>query len=67
MELAAAQRAERLAIVGHQPNLSNCLSELIGGGHVAFGKGFVAAVEFRRPAVGSGQLLWFVGPRMDEA
>lgn len=63
LELAFAEPCERLAIVGHQPDLATCLADLVGGGQVAFGKGWVAAVELKRPSMGSGHLLWFVGPR----
>ena len=55
---------ERVALVGHEPDLGTMLSLLIGGGSIPFGKGFVAAVEFHSlPPAGDGQLLWFVGPK----
>src|SRR5262249_22557957 len=38
------QDANFVALVGHEPDLSQSLSEIIGGGEFAFGKGFVAAV-----------------------
>ena len=53
------------ALVGHEPDMSQCLSELVGGGQFAFGKGFIAAVEFDgSPALGTGHLRWLVGPKM---
>ncbi|HEY2250387.1 MAG TPA: phosphohistidine phosphatase SixA [Planctomycetaceae bacterium] len=65
MQFAAAQAAECLALVGHEPDMSRILSELVGGGAVRFGKGFIAAVEFDAdPAIGSGRLCWFVGPKL---
>ena len=54
------------ALVGHEPDMSQCLAELLGGGQFAFGKGFVAAVEFDAPpALGTGRLRWFTGPRLE--
>ncbi len=62
------QPADLVALVGHEPDISHCLAEIVGGGEFAFGKGFVAAVEFASaPAVGTGRLRWFVGPKMGAA
>ncbi len=62
------QPADLVALVGHEPDISHCLTEIVGGGEFAFGKGFVAAVEFASaPAVGTGRLRWFVGPKMGAA
>jgi phosphohistidine phosphatase len=59
------QSADFVALVGHEPDMSRCLSEILGGGEFAFGKGFVAAVEFTStPAIGAGRLRWFVGPKL---
>lgn len=58
--------AECVALVGHEPDMSAILAELVGGGAVRFGKGFIAAVEFAAtPAVRDGRLAWFLGPRID--
>lgn len=55
------------ALVGHEPDMSQCLTELLGGGQFAFGKGFVAAVEFASsPVLGAGRLRWFAGPRLGD-
>jgi phosphohistidine phosphatase len=57
--------AEIVALVGHEPDMSHYLAELVGGGDFAFGKGFVAAVEFTSaPAAGAGRLRWLVGPKL---
>lgn len=54
-----------VALVGHEPDLSQALSQFIGGGAISFGKGFVAAIDFpEEPALGAGRLSWFVGPRL---
>lgn len=65
LEAARAASAERVALVGHEPDFSEALAHFIGGGAVAFGKGFVACVEFDgNPELGAGRLNWFIGPRM---
>ncbi|HEY3969201.1 MAG TPA: histidine phosphatase family protein [Planctomycetaceae bacterium] len=58
--------ADRIALVGHEPDMSTILAELVGGGAFHFDKGFVAAIEFNSlPLAGDGRLAWFVGPRLD--
>jgi phosphohistidine phosphatase len=64
LEAAASHGAGRVAIVGHQPDLAINTAALLGGGDVVFDKGCVAAIELPRLAVGSGRLLWFVGPKL---
>ena len=64
-ELSGGQAGKCLALVGHEPDMSHCLAEIIGGGEFAFGKGFVAALEFTSsPSVGAGRLRWLVGPKL---
>ena len=65
LELAAAAAVDKVAVVGHQPDLAICLAELIGGGSVAFGKGSIAAVELPQWEAGAGRLLWLVGPELE--
>lgn len=65
LEFLATQDPDRIALVGHEPDFSATLSMLIGGGQFAFGKGYVAAVDFEDvPVTGEGRLRWFVGPRL---
>ena len=60
------QPADRIALVGHEPDMSTILAQLVGGGGYRFGKGFVASVEFdSAPAAGDGRLCWLVGPKLD--
>jgi phosphohistidine phosphatase len=64
LDLLRAQSAERVALVGHEPDFSRALGKMISGGEFAFGKGAVAAVEFDGlPEFGAGRLCWFVGPK----
>jgi phosphohistidine phosphatase len=65
LELAAKAAVESVALVGHEPDCSRALAEFIGGGEFAFGKGFIAAVEFGEHVnLGAGHLRWFVGPKI---
>lgn len=65
VEFVRSQPADCLALVGHEPDMSRILAELVDGGSFRFGKGFVAAVEFATPpAIGAGRLCWFVGPKL---
>lgn len=59
------QPGERIALVGHEPDMGHLLTALVGGGAFRFGKGFVAAVEFdSAPAAGAGRLGWLFGPKL---
>lgn len=63
---AGGMPANRIALVGHEPDMSEILAELVGGGAYRFGKGFIAAVEFESsPALHEGRLAWFAGPKLD--
>jgi phosphohistidine phosphatase len=65
IELARQAATGVVAFVGHEPDLSRALSDFVGGGSFAFGKGYAAAIEFiAAPAPGRGSLCWFVGPRL---
>lgn len=65
LQFVREQPGDCIALVGHEPDFSECLSQLVGGGAFAFGKGFIAAVEFNsEPAIGSGRLRWLVGPKL---
>jgi phosphohistidine phosphatase len=65
VEFVRIQPAECVALVGHEPDMSHILTELVGGGLFRFGKGFVAAVDFTSaPEIGAGRLCWFVGPKL---
>jgi phosphohistidine phosphatase len=63
----AGLTAERIAAVGHEPDLGVLLASCLGGAPPAFEfrKMGVALVRFRgRARAGAGQLVWFVTPRM---
>lgn len=64
LEVAWEAGVARVAVVGHQPDMSICAAELLGGGDLVFSKGCVAALEIARPALGAARLQWFVGPKL---
>lgn len=59
----ASTSAERILCVCHQPDVSRCLSELIGGGRISYFPGTIAGIEFTGPIIRSGgHLRWLVDP-----
>lgn len=56
---------QRVAIVGHNPDVSHCTSQLIGGGNIEFKKGSIACIDFVGPVrAGLGRLTWFISPKL---
>lgn len=63
VDLVRSQDADLVALVGHEPDFSACVSQLIGGGKIALGKGFIASLKFEGvPSIGTGELQWLAGP-----
>ena len=61
------QHVDEIAWVGHEPDMSEYLGELIGadGANIRFAKGAVAAVRFYDEiAIGAAELRWFVTTRI---
>jgi phosphohistidine phosphatase len=65
-ELAKHMRKERIALVGHEPNMGELAAHLIGSKvPFAFKKGAIARIDFSIfPPKGKGQLVWFITPKM---
>jgi len=66
-DLAAAMadhgQADRVALVGHDPDLSEALAELSGAASIGLRKGAMACLEFMgEPGAGTGRLLWLLDP-----
>jgi phosphohistidine phosphatase len=61
-------RDKRLvALVGHEPSLSELLARLLGARdseRLAFRKGGAALVDLPGPAADGGRLVWFLPPRI---
>jgi len=65
----ATLKAPRLALIGHEPDLSHLLDLCLGEQSMAlrmeFKKLAVVGLRFpHRPAPGAGQLLWLLPPRL---
>lgn len=60
--VAAHPGTEKLLLVGHEPDFSDTVSELIGGGAVVLKKGGLARVDLAEPAPGGGRLVWLLTP-----
>lgn len=52
----------RLLLVGHEPDFSEMIGALIGGGSVRVKKASLACVEALRVRSGSGELRWLLKP-----
>ena len=65
-ELSKHMRKGRIALVGHEPNIGELTARLIGARTpIEFKKGAIARIDFDVfPPKGSGQLQWFVTPKM---
>ena len=61
----AERMVETLAIVGHEPDMSYCVSQLIGGGRMRFVPGTVCSLQMTPPLhIGDARLEWMVSPRL---
>jgi phosphohistidine phosphatase len=65
-ELGKVAKKGRIALVGHEPNIGELAARLIGArAPLEFKKGAICCIEFDvLPPKGTGQLRWFVTPRM---
>ena len=50
-------------LVGHEPDFSEIISELIGGGRVVCKKGGLARVEVAELSFAGGELVWLLPPK----
>jgi phosphohistidine phosphatase len=60
--LAAHASASAVMVVGHEPDFSATVAELIGGGDIVMKKGGLARVDVTAPVVGGGELVWLLAP-----
>jgi phosphohistidine phosphatase len=60
--LAAHGPAESVMVVGHEPDFSAAVAELIGGGDIVLKKGGLARVDVTVPVAGGGELVWLLTP-----
>lgn len=63
--LLQAQRGTRaLLLVGHEPDFSETISAVIGGGKVVCKKGSLACVELSDVEMLQGELVWLLPPKV---
>jgi phosphohistidine phosphatase len=62
--LAEERGAERVMVVGHEPDFSTLIGELTGGSRVLLKKGGLARVDLEILAGGSGTCVWLLSPRV---
>jgi phosphohistidine phosphatase len=65
--LAEHRGARGLMLVGHEPDLSETISHLTGGGRLMMKKGALACVEVEDPASLKGTLVWLIPPKVLES
>jgi phosphohistidine phosphatase len=56
--------AEALILVGHEPDFSLTISDLIGGGRIVCKKGGLARVDLTSFDPVQGELIWLVTPKI---
>lgn len=68
-EIATHAQKGRVALVGHEPNIGELCARLIGASSpIEFKKGAICRIDFETlPPKGTGQLRWFLPPRILKA
>jgi phosphohistidine phosphatase len=56
--------ANAIMLVGHEPDFSDTISALIGGGRIVCKKGGLALVDLRDAQSRKGELVWLVPPKV---
>jgi phosphohistidine phosphatase len=56
--------AGALMLVGHEPDFSRTIAQLIGGGRVEMKKGGLARVDLESIDSPRGRLVWLLAPKM---
>jgi phosphohistidine phosphatase len=63
--LGAYDSYHKIMLVGHEPDFSSMVGELIGGGNIEMKKGGLATITIERPfRTGAGVLQWLVPPKI---
>lgn len=58
--------ARGLMLVGHEPNFSETIGRVTGGGRLTMKKGALACIQVEDPATMKGTLVWLIPPRVLE-
>ena len=63
LRVLSTSTVERALCIGHQPDMSRCLAEMVGGGLIQYSPGTIAGIEFHGPILrGAAQLRSLVDP-----
>ena len=62
--LGEYRAAERVMVVGHEPDFSSLIGALTGGSRVLMKKGGLGCVSIERLEQGAGTLTWLLPPRI---
>ena len=54
----------KLLLVGHEPDFSTVIGQLIGAGRIVCKKGGLARVDLASPHILQGELVWLLPPRL---
>jgi phosphohistidine phosphatase len=60
--LGEYRSAERIMVVGHEPDFSGLIGALTGGGRILLKKGGLARVDLETVGDGAGTLVWLLPP-----
>jgi phosphohistidine phosphatase len=61
--LGEHRAAERVMVVGHEPDFSSMVGQLTGGSRVMLKKGGLARVDLEVLDAGAGMLVWLLPPK----
>jgi phosphohistidine phosphatase len=64
--LTGLKADDEVMFVGHEPDLSGVISQIIGGGEIIMKKGSVARVDVGLQEPLRGALLWLLAPKLVE-
>jgi phosphohistidine phosphatase len=64
--VAEHPHARGLMLVGHEPDFSETISQVTGGGRLTMKKGALTYVEMEDPASLKGTLVWLIPPKVLE-
>jgi len=54
---------QSILLVGHEPDFSSTIGQLIGGGRIDLKKGGLARVDLPDASSASGELIWLIPPK----
>jgi phosphohistidine phosphatase len=61
--VAEHRKAKGMMLVGHEPDFSETISQVTGGGRLMMKKGALAYLEIEDPASLEGVLVWLIPPK----